>query len=767
MKKILLILFSVILLKDAYGQVKATSAEINAGIDDSKFATALALQASKYLDQSGAKLYAVTAAGANTYTANISPAIAVYSTGQLFYIKITTSNTGASTLNLNGLGAKALVKDVNTAMLGGELLAGKIYNVLYDGTNFQVINSLAGNSAINNQTGATQIGGFNLSGTGTMSALLTTQSRPDSEALAAGTNWRVGTYVSDVYGHPFTGNNWSANMYTIGTFRITQERGFQISADNSSNSFKIRSLHSVNPSTWRTLWHEGNLNNLSQLPTRNFADLQNKPTTLAGYGVTDKVLKFVAQTSTGNESDYNYWTKIASFNLGTASDYTDYNVQLGFAGYGGTWGSAIVDVGVRQNNINTPTELSVSIMSAGQGINWLMDDSFRLVTEGYGTKIDLYMRKSMIWGNFKIYEMASNSFFGSVTYFSDQGWTATAPTGTYMANSSGIKYKEHNIYHAGNNNILDHGLSTFVAGANSAVTTADNIQTALGKLQGQISQRLDKRRLVTDFNLPAGTGIIEGSTITATNQPIGGQWVTGIQFSANNNATYANQLVFNTIGDIFTRSKPGTTFSAWSKLLTSSNYNAYSPTLTGTGATGSWTIGITGNAATAGKLLTSKTINGVAFDGSSNITITDATAVHKTGNEVISGTKSFSTAIEIGSGTSSFAGYKLAVRGNILAENIKLNPQIAWPDYVFEKDYPLRSLSSLEQFLFKNKHLPEMPSAEEVQKEGLDIAEMNAKLLKKVEELTLYLIQKNKEMEKTNAMVKELRSRIEKIERRK
>ncbi|HMI02909.1 MAG TPA: hypothetical protein VK541_10530 [Pedobacter sp.] len=140
MKRILLSLLAVLAMNTAYGQVKATSAELNAGTDDAKFATPLALQGSKYLDQSGAKLYAATAAGANTYTAAISPAIVAYSTGQVFYIKITTANTGASTLNLNGLGAKALVKDINTALVSDDLLANKIYAVYYDGTNFLVMN---------------------------------------------------------------------------------------------------------------------------------------------------------------------------------------------------------------------------------------------------------------------------------------------------------------------------------------------------------------------------------------------------------------------------------------------------------------------------------------------------------------------------------------------------------------------------------------------------------------------------------------------------
>ncbi|HMI02910.1 MAG TPA: pyocin knob domain-containing protein [Pedobacter sp.] len=142
MKRILLSLVAALALNTAYGQVKATSAELNAGTDDAKFATALALQGSKYLDQSGAKQAAVTT-GTNNYTASITPAITAYAEGQVFYIKITTANTGASALNLNGLGYKILVKDGNLALVSGDLLAGKVYPVYYDGTNFQVLNAVA------------------------------------------------------------------------------------------------------------------------------------------------------------------------------------------------------------------------------------------------------------------------------------------------------------------------------------------------------------------------------------------------------------------------------------------------------------------------------------------------------------------------------------------------------------------------------------------------------------------------------------------------
>jgi hypothetical protein len=80
------------------------------------------------------------------------------------------------------------------------------------------------------------------------------------------------------------------------------------------------------------------------------------------------------------------------------------------------------------------------------------------------------------------------------------------------------------------------------------------------------------------------------------------------------------------------------------------------------------------------------------------------------------------------------------------------------PDYVFEKGYKLPSLKDVEKHIADKKHLPDVPSAAEMKKDGVDLAQLNMTLLKKVEELTLYVIDQNKMMEKQN-------KKIEKLER--
>jgi hypothetical protein len=94
---------------------------------------------------------------------------------------------------------------------------------------------------------------------------------------------------------------------------------------------------------------------------------------------------------------------------------------------------------------------------------------------------------------------------------------------------------------------------------------------------------------------------------------------------------------------------------------------------------------------------------------------------------------------------------KLTVKGKIHTQEVRVDmsgPLV--PDYVFAQDYKLKSLQEVENYIKENKHLPEIPSAQEIEKNGLMLAEMNMNLLKKVEELTLYIIEIKKENIKQN-----------------
>ena len=102
-------------------------------------------------------------------------------------------------------------------------------------------------------------------------------------------------------------------------------------------------------------------------------------------------------------------------------------------------------------------------------------------------------------------------------------------------------------------------------------------------------------------------------------------------------------------------------------------------------------------------------------------------------------------------------GFLLSVDGAIIAEEIQVELSENWPDYVFDKDRQLMSLSDLKEYIDKYKHLPDVPSGQEIKETGVNLGEMNSILLRKIEELTLYLI----DLKKENL---ELEKKIDKLE---
>ncbi|MEP1095641.1 MAG: LamG-like jellyroll fold domain-containing protein [Cyclobacteriaceae bacterium] len=107
------------------------------------------------------------------------------------------------------------------------------------------------------------------------------------------------------------------------------------------------------------------------------------------------------------------------------------------------------------------------------------------------------------------------------------------------------------------------------------------------------------------------------------------------------------------------------------------------------------------------------------------------------------------------------SGYSLAVDGKAIMEEVGVQLSGNWPDYVFEPDYNLPALESIEKFIKSEKHLPEIPSAKEVEANGIVLGKMNTLLLKKVEELTLYTIDQSNSIQNLQSLNKELEIQLE------
>ena len=100
---------------------------------------------------------------------------------------------------------------------------------------------------------------------------------------------------------------------------------------------------------------------------------------------------------------------------------------------------------------------------------------------------------------------------------------------------------------------------------------------------------------------------------------------------------------------------------------------------------------------------------------------------------------------QMGLGTTNLGSYKLSVNGNIRTKEVVV--ENGWADYVFDKKYKLLPLDEVEKFIQLNKHLPNIPAAKTVEEKGLSLGDMQRRMMEKIEELTLYIIELKKEID--------------------
>ena len=111
----------------------------------------------------------------------------------------------------------------------------------------------------------------------------------------------------------------------------------------------------------------------------------------------------------------------------------------------------------------------------------------------------------------------------------------------------------------------------------------------------------------------------------------------------------------------------------------------------------------------------------------------------------------------VGVGTNDCSTYKLNVKGKIGCEEVNVRT-FPWCDYVFEPDYKLMPLYELQQYINANKHLPEIPDAKTVEGDGLDLGTMSTLHMKKIEELTLYILELQKQIDELKKQVENLQN---------
>ncbi|MFZ4058228.1 MAG: hypothetical protein ACOYKE_08800 [Ferruginibacter sp.] len=114
--------------------------------------------------------------------------------------------------------------------------------------------------------------------------------------------------------------------------------------------------------------------------------------------------------------------------------------------------------------------------------------------------------------------------------------------------------------------------------------------------------------------------------------------------------------------------------------------------------------------------------------------------------------------VQIGSGSPA-TGYQLSVNGKVICSEARVQAIANWPDYVFADDYKLRTLESLEQFIRKEKHLPGIPAAAEVEANGIDLGNMNKQLVEQIEQLTLHVIDLKKANDQMSKRIQQLENK--------
>ena len=233
--------------------------------------------------------------------------------------------------------------------------------------------------------------------------------------------------------------------------------------------------------------------------------------------------KLVVTTAVGGittNDGANTWARIATFSTGT-TQWADCTLILAVVNTGtADHDSAIISVFFRSNATNTNPTVDIEYISRSGNTVHLLDDSFKVISGGWGTNMELWMKKAVTYGQFNIYELAQRSQGGTLTYSTSPAWQSTVPTGLVNnVSTTGLKYGTNTVLHDGNFN----SYAPTLTGTGASGTWGINISGDAATVDGYSASisNVASTAIVRDANGYAYTTYFNQSSSNSENPTIG------------------------------------------------------------------------------------------------------------------------------------------------------------------------------------------------------------------------------------------------------